>query len=253
VLYVVGDSNTGIFSPAANTLSIATGGGERARITDSLITLNPDVNIVGILRAYADGTLVLQASPAAGPVPAGIDMLGRLGVLLDLTVGGNVAVAGAIDTDASLDVGTSLLVGTTAAIGGNTSVGGSLGVEGPLDATTGSFSGAVTVQNAAAGNQPVALGQFTGTLSATGYTRFPNGLVMQWGTGTLSDGTVTIMLPVAFTSAAFNVQISPLGPLYPEGPIPALAYNSIALDRFVVDGPDDAAYTFSWMALGWSA
>lgn len=44
------------------------------------------------------------------------------------------------------------------------------------------------------------------SLAASGYYKFPGGLIMQWGTGSISNGS-TVTFPTAFASACYNVVI----------------------------------------------
>lgn len=64
--------------------------------------------------------------------------------------------------------------------------------------------GPITIPNATAANQPVALGQFAASLVTqnSGYQKLPNGLIIQWGTGTLpastaSSGTENFTFPIS--------------------------------------------------------
>lgn len=51
---------------------------------------------------------------------------------------------------------------------------------------------------------------FTGTLSGTGWTKLPNGLILQWGQTPLvfDDRTADITFPIAFPNACFGVQLT---------------------------------------------
>lgn len=63
-------------------------------------------------------------------------------------------------------------------------------------------------QQVAAGtqsNHAVNLGQFASSIGANGYTKLPNGLILQWGTTAIPTSTqsVTVTLPIAFPNNAF--------------------------------------------------
>ena len=75
--------------------------------------------------------------------------------------------------------------------------------------------GIMSIPNASAPNQPVALGQFpfsvgAGANQSTGYIKFPNGIILQWGyivtNGSSSGQTVTY--PIAFPNAMFISEVS---------------------------------------------
>ena len=81
---------------------------------------------------------------------------------------------------------------------------------GTADVTTLDVTGTIAVPNATSNNQPVALGQFpfsvgAGANQSTGYIKFPNGIILQWGfiltNGSSSGQTVTY--PIAFPNAMF--------------------------------------------------
>lgn len=63
-----------------------------------------------------------------------------------------------------------------------------------------------SVANATAVSQAVALGQFVNSLTTNGYAKLPNGLILQWGSGTvgaLGAGTTLVasVFPITFPNA----------------------------------------------------
>lgn len=46
---------------------------------------------------------------------------------------------------------------------------------------------------------------FPNSLSASGYQKLPNGLIIQWGTATAAGSSGTITFPVAFTTACYSI------------------------------------------------
>lgn len=78
-----GDSNTGIYSPGANILSISTGGGERFRVSTGAASDFAFKSLSGTrqlgLSVYDSGYTVLQVSPASS---ATLDILGYAGINL---------------------------------------------------------------------------------------------------------------------------------------------------------------------------
>lgn len=55
--------------------------------------------------------------------------------------------------------------------------------------------------------QLVGMYGFKGSLASSGWTQLPNGLILQWGTGTTSSGTGTVTFPTAFTTACYAVEV----------------------------------------------
>ena len=49
------------------------------------------------------------------------------------------------------------------------------------------------------------LAQFTASLSASGYQKLPGGLILQWGTGTSTAGSLAVTFPITFPTACLNV------------------------------------------------
>lgn len=47
--------------------------------------------------------------------------------------------------------------------------------------------------------------------AASGYTRLPSGIIMQWASGTITAGvaSITVTLPIAFPGDVLNCQVSP--------------------------------------------
>lgn len=44
--------------------------------------------------------------------------------------------------------------------------------------------------------------------NATGWTRLPSGIIMQWGTIAVVNGNATIVFPIAFPSYCYNIQVT---------------------------------------------
>ena len=97
--------------------------------------------------------------------------------------------AGLITANAGITVPSGEIL-TTPTIAGNPSFSGGLTVptgetatvDGTLDVPgTLAVTGTITVPDATSGTQPVALGQFIDSLGGSGYIKFPNGFIFQWG------------------------------------------------------------------------
>jgi hypothetical protein len=112
--------------------------------------------------------------------------------------------------------------------------------------------GIMSIPNATADNQPVALGQFpfsvgAGANQSTGYIKFPNGIILQWGfintNGSSSGQTVTY--PIAFPNAMFISEVSDQGSGMHTGALSNLSNSQ----GTVYGGP--SAGTYSATDLGW--
>ena len=66
----------------------------------------------------------------------------------------------------------------------------------------GSASQVFNVSPGVSANEAVNLGQFASTLAASGYQKFPSGLIVQWGTATVpGTSATTVVFPIAFPTA----------------------------------------------------
>jgi len=79
-------------------------------------------------------------------------------------------------------------------------------------------TGAIQVSDANKSKHAVSLGQFDASKAANGYQKLPSGLIIQWGTTTISlavsqnsaEGNTSITFPVTFPSVAISLQASVL-------------------------------------------
>ena len=118
-------------------------------------------------------------------------------------------------------------------------------------------AGTLTIPNATASNQPVALGQFpfsvgAGSNSSTGYIKFPNGIILQWGfiltNGSSSGQTVTY--PIAFPNAMFISEVSDQGDAMNTGSLVNLS-NSQGTAYGGTSAGTYAVTSLGWIAVGY--
>lgn len=85
------------------------------------------------------------------------------------------------------------------------------------------------------------------SISTTGYTRLPNGLLMQWGTvsSNSSAGTVTFSTP--FAAAPYSVVVTPQSNV---GANSAAAVTSANTTAALIRTTNATSYTFYYLALG---
>ena len=115
----------------------------------------------------------------------------------------------------------------------------------------------ITIPNATSNNQPVALGQFpfsvgAGANQSTGYIKFPNGIILQWGfldTNGSSSGQ-TITYPITFPNAMIISSASDQGPGMNTGALVNLSTSQGTL----YGGSSAGTYTsttLGWIAIGY--
>ena len=95
-------------------------------------------------------------------------------------------------------------------------------------------------------------GSFTQSLAANGWTKLPNGLILQWGTTSavsMDNPGVTINFPIAFPNACFSVTATFMA--YNTGGSGVQGVSSISKASFVVFNGQDAVGSFRWIAIGY--
>jgi hypothetical protein len=104
---------------------------------------------------------------------------------------------------------------------------GKWSIDGLLEASYNPLAVAPATQS----NQAVNLGQFASSQSANGYTKLPNGTIIQWGgTGASVSGVLTVPFPIAFPNNLFAVT---LGATTVGGAnFPTIANNTISKSSF---------------------
>ena len=82
------------------------------------------------------------------------------------------------------------------------------------------------------------------SLSANGYQRLSNGLIMQWGTGVSG----TISFPISFNTSCLNIQVTEIN--YGINGSEKVAISSITTSSFVATR-NATSGTFYWFAIGY--
>lgn len=102
------------------------------------------------------------------------------------------------------------------------------------------------------------IGSLAFSAEPNGYITLPGGIVLQWGTSGTVNGNVTLTFPIPFPYACFSV-IATVSNASAGGNFGALevgATNNINTQLWSAQfgtpstGPDNASYSFNWMAIG---
>lgn len=113
-------------------------------------------------------------------------------------------------------------------------------------------SAPLTIAPATASGQAVNLGQFISSFAGNGYFKFPNGLIIQWGTTTTStSGYINVAFPLAFPTACtgMGTTFQSTG-LYQT----SVNINSVNTSNFNLAGVQSGAYAsqpITWIAIGY--
>lgn len=108
-----------------------------------------------------------------------------------------------------------------------------------------------SVAPATSANNAVNLGQFVVSLAATGYAKFPGGLILQWGgpvTVPASGGGVVVTFPIAFPTAFFNAFVSVSGAAAQMLGWSGSSVNGLTISTGAADANSRSAY---WFAIGY--
>ena len=127
--------------------------------------------------------------------------------------------------------------------------GGSLEADRTLSVKYGNTAGTAAEGNDARFNNLMP----TGSLSENGWTRLPNGLILQWGSLVIPDNrTITIALPTQFTSNFFNITASLNDLVNGAGYVATIAARPSGLGNAILKSEYSYArdYTAFWFAIG---
>lgn len=86
-----------------------------------------------------------------------------------------------------------------------------------------------------------AIGLGTSSIGSSGYSRLPNGLIMQWGSSSITTATTTVTFPTAFSSTPFTIQLT--GTVSDDSWITNLTSTNFTADT-------DVNQTVYWLAIG---
>lgn len=176
------------------TLPIANGGTGATTATAAINALLPTQtgNADKILKT--DGTNVSWATVSAG----------SSGTVTSITAGAGLS-GGTITTSGTISMGTpgTLSVSSSNSASGSTHTHA---VTFPVSSVKGAAS-----DTAATGNIILAdLTSFQRSGTTNGYQRLPSGLILQWGSFSSGNSSVSVTFPIAFSTACYSVTVSAL-------------------------------------------
>ena len=92
---------------------------------------------------------------------------------------------------------------------------------------------------------------FSSTQAEIGYLKLPGGLIMQWGNISPANGEVSVVFPIAFSSAVYSIQITLKGPGSPDNGLLAPDARNWTLSGFTLRVWDQDSYcAATWFAIG---
>jgi len=115
-------------------------------------------------------------------------------------------------------------------------------------------AGGMAVGTPTQSTHAVQLGQFLSSASASGYTKLPNGIIMQWGVGSSSGtsaGNALATLPIAFPNACLRSFATVDGSSAGGYCISvARSTTQVSFTTFNSAGSISSGFTFEWFAIG---
>jgi len=212
------------------------------------------------------GKIAIPASGAAINVSANVIVNGTMNVYSSATVNGSITALGAISANGNLSANVIISNRQDA-----TSEGGEIqltrasdnvtmyGVDVAGSGSTPNFriynapSATELFKITSAGNVEVVSNNLilgTRSIAANGYSRLPNGLLMQWGTtATINqDSSGTTTFPIAFTTI-YCIQITIRGAIN-TGSSGTDSISASNTTTFTIAHGADGNVTFYWMAIG---
>jgi hypothetical protein len=94
------------------------------------------------------------------------------------------------------------------------------------------------------------LAVFGKSLATDGYQKLPGGLILQWGVATSvgASTTKTVTFPIAFTTSAYNVQLTISNNTTTDFYAPKV--NSTSTTELVIRNTNATALNINWFAIG---
>lgn len=208
----------------------------------------------------------VQPSTTTMPVTANINSLGALPIFDTdgvTQIGTSVQLTGSgyyqaiYNSDLNSGGGGLQLVSRTANSGGGTvnsgtanqlayyaSSGNAVSGTNALPSVTTATTQAVGDTSTSVATDAFAAGSFS--LSTNGYVKYPSGLIEEWGTAAVAQGSATINLPTPFSTAVLNGQATMVGSNLGFAP----DIVSISTTQIVLYQNNTGTQTIYWRAIG---
>lgn len=126
----------------------------------------------------------------------------------------------------------------------NINVTGSANITGAVSAANATLTGSISAANATISSNTLNLG--SSLIANPGYTRMPNGLLMQWGNASVNSSTGSVTFPAAFSSV-YTMQLTPsvstVGNTLP-------AVTALTTTTATLRSANATASTVYWLAIG---
>ena len=263
VVSPVTDRDTGLFFPGANRVALATNGSSRLEFNETGAALFNNIHGTSgqVLRTNGSTSAPTWASLTAANVGA-VDKAGDT-MTGTLYVSGTAGVYGGAGTDRVISWATGATTRFQAVLTNATESSSNLGSNFALRAfsdlgvslgdvfevTRSTRKADFKVNPSINGSEVIKASDFVTNASTAGSMTLPNGIIMKWGSSVTAAGAANVTYPVAFPTAAYNVQLTIGGGDAPQS-LSAMKVGTSVRTAFNAYSPAGTAYNFYWFAIG---
>jgi len=232
-----GDTNCGIYRPAADTIGVVTAGVERMRVNSS-----GNVDMYGTLAVTGASTLTGALNLKNNIVFEGAtdDAFETTLTVVDPTADRTITLPDATTTVVGTGV-TQTLTNKTIALGSNT-----------VSGTAAQFDTACTDTNFVFDSDFTSANQ---SKTSNGYQKFPGGLIIQWGVDNVDipgDGKRSYTFPIGFPTNCATVQVTIFGDQSRIGDDKHINLFTKSKTGFEVESMSESVIPgITWLAVGY--
>lgn len=91
--------------------------------------------------------------------------------------------------------------------------------------------------------------KFANSLTGNGFQKLPGGLILQWGVGVTTNGSVTVTFPISFPTAALHLQVTQTTSSFAQAGAGIIASPSTAV-LFLLNSATDSGADLSYFVIG---
>lgn len=224
-----GDTNTGFYSAGADQIGVAANGSSVGSFTSAGFVGNVTGNVTGNASTVTNGVYTTGDQTIAG---------------VKTFSSSPVVPTAAVDDNSTAAASTAFVV---AQIADDAPTKTGTGATGSWNINAATVTNGVYTTNFTGANQ---------SLGSSGYQKLPGGLIMQWGSVTVTpafNGTQSVTFPTAFASAVYSVTATPISVSLQGGDKrDSFSVQSVSTSGFTMNSAFEniASLTYYWIAIG---
>lgn len=187
--------------------------------------------------------LTVRTGNVSGPTIV-VNSIDTISISANSTTDVIIANTTAVRVNAAATMTSTLSVTANVNAQANINVTGTANVVGAVLAANATLTGRISAANAVISSNNLSLG--SPVIANPGYSRMPNGLLMQWGNATVNSSSGSVTFPAAF-SAVYTMQLTPsvstVGNTLP-------AVTALTTTTATLRSANATASTVYWLAIG---